>query len=187
MSGKPKAASRLSWQHRHDEQVACLRASGAAFCATSFAFQAQVTAIAKWHPWYVRPLSYYVSELEKRRCNCPQVHLVSAASFPASFPDGESTDTHPQFPKSLAYIDALRARLCALGFKVVLPRPAQPDEDFALMVRAREFIPSGGGFSRLVESTRAARGFQDQGESRRAREVMRSRRSTASVHGAQRQ
>ena len=55
------------------------------------------------------------------------------------------------FKRSMGYVQKIKGFFESSNFQVELRLGLPPDEDFVFMCRSKFFVPSGGGFSRLVE------------------------------------
>ena len=114
------------------------------------------------HCWaaYVRPLRYYMAVLARTPSSVTNITLVSGSHFPLS-DDGQDHLWQPDmadsemtligsFDKSWRYLHVLQAFFTSHGYHTTLRVGRNPDEDVRYMSQAAHFIPSAGGFSRLI-------------------------------------
>ena len=87
---------------------------------------------------YVKPLSYYKQIIDKYK-NLKSITLV-AGGCKAS-----------KFVKSKEYISKIKKFFEKHNYKVNIRLGNPPDDDFVYMCYATHFVPSGGGFSRLIK------------------------------------
>jgi hypothetical protein len=88
---------------------------------------------------YVKTLQYYIKELKKY----PNLHQLVIVA-------GGNQCRYRQLVNSKQYLQQLTTELVNLGYKVSLHLYHHPDDDFVYMVRAKNFISGGGGFSTLI-------------------------------------
>jgi len=91
---------------------------------------------------YVKPLSYYKSLLEKIDQLGLDKNIILVTGF-------HREDDHS---KSLQYIDKIQKFFEKNGYLVTTRINHDPDEDFVFISTSKYYIPSGGGFSRLLIS-----------------------------------
>ena len=106
---------------------------------------------------YVRPLGYYRDVLRSVPKAVERVELVSGSHWPLSddganhvFDANANTGLLRSYEKSWRYLQTLRSAFAELGYPTTMRLGRTPDEDIAYVSRARFFLPSGGGFSRLL-------------------------------------
>ena len=106
---------------------------------------------------YVRPLRYYIELLKSLPGAVERIELVSGSHWPLSkdgithlFDDEANSGSLASFSKSWQYLHTLQAALWELGYPTTLRLGRTPDDDVAYISRAQFFLPSGGGFSRLL-------------------------------------
>ena len=87
---------------------------------------------------HVKPLKYYTAAAAKMKHKCTAAELVLGGN-------GQLGN------QSLAYACHVRHVLQAAGFQVGMRVNALPDDDFVYMSRAQYFLPSGGGFSNVIQ------------------------------------
>ena len=88
---------------------------------------------------YVKPLSFYEKSLNEINRQVKKITLVTGGC-----------KAH-DFTKSKEYIQAIKSLFEKSGFDVRVRLGNPPDDDFIYMVRSKLFVPSGGGFSQLVQ------------------------------------
>lgn len=135
------------------------------FRVTAGCAERMVTQVNRQRQRYVKPVAYYVRALEAQ--NCTSVLLLAHAHFSPvganrhdalQQPSAEGGILRmPSIRKSVGYLGALGAALCARGVNVTLRTNGGTDADFAVMVRARAFVSGGGGYSKLATIARAER------------------------------
>jgi hypothetical protein len=133
-------------------------------------------------PWKLMPNAYVIQwaawqgvARRLRALRVRRVHLVASAFYTPNYrglsrmpqrgADGK-TDAlsyaaareKPRFPRSCEYLRLVAHSLRAANVSVSFRIDAPPDEDLALMARARLFVPTGGGFSALISKLVRARG-----------------------------
>jgi len=97
----------------------------------------------KWKGnFYVKPLSYYKSLLEKIDQLGLDKNIILVTGF-------HKKDDHS---KSLQYIDKIQKFFEKNGYLVTTRINRDPDEDFVFISTSKYYIPSGGGFSLLLSS-----------------------------------
>ena len=74
------------------------------------------------------------------------------------FENYDAAREKPRFPRSCEYLRLVAHTLGAANISVSFHVDTPPDEDVALMARARLFVPTGGGFSALLSKLVRARG-----------------------------
>jgi len=106
-------------------------------------------SVKEWM-YYVKPLSFYeqlfggsLGEGYYAGKRVKKITLVAGGC-----------QTH-DFTKSKEYIQVIKSLFEKGGFNVQVRLGNPPDDDFVYMCRSEFFIPSGGGFSRLVNDVRA--------------------------------
>jgi len=92
--------------------------------------------------YYVKPLSYYKSLLEKIDQLGLDKNIILVTGF-------HKEDDHS---KSLQYIDKIQKFFEKNGYLVTTRINHDPDEDFVFISTSKYYIPSGGGFSLLLSS-----------------------------------
>ena len=94
---------------------------------------------------YVRPLSYFEENFTSSTYNDGTDVVIVAGGCGAK-----------TMPKSLEYISLIEDwfRSQPQVSSVSVRYNQNPDDDFVFMCKAKSFIPSGGGYSRLVIKTR---------------------------------
>jgi len=95
-----------------------------------------------WRQVYVKPLSYYKSLLKKIDKLGLDKNIILVTGF-------HKEDDHS---KSLQYIDKIQKFFEKNGYLVTTRINRDPDEDFVFISTSKYYIPSGGGFSRLLSS-----------------------------------
>ena len=90
---------------------------------------------------YVKPLSYYQNKVPViKKYKIRKILLIG----------GFHKDNNHL--KSLEYISKIKNFFDSQGFYCTIRINQDPDEDFLIMSNSKFFIPSGGGFSRVIKN-----------------------------------
>jgi len=90
--------------------------------------------------YYVKPLTYYQQKMATvANHEISKVVLVSGDHKRPALS-----------PKSMDYINAIRNLFNRHNYLTTLRLNGNPDEDFVFMSRSHLFLPSGGGYSKLI-------------------------------------
>jgi hypothetical protein len=96
---------------------------------------------------YVKPLSYYEQKIPIiKKYKIKKIVLIGGF---------HKQNKHT---KSLEYIDKIKSFFIVQGFVCHTRINEDPDEDFLIMCNSKYFIPSGGGFSRVIKIICGMRG-----------------------------
>jgi len=88
---------------------------------------------------YVKPYSYYEDKLIKiKKYNIKNIILITGFH------------KNHNYSKSFDYIDKIKQFFEKRGYNVSTRIDEDPDDDFVIMCKSKYYIPSGGGFSRII-------------------------------------
>ncbi len=90
--------------------------------------------------WYVRSRSYFQRKAGALKKKAKRVILVS----------GSHKRRKGGFPKSTEYLYAVQKCFEDAGYPTTLRVGRDPDSDFVYMSRANIYVPTGGGYSRII-------------------------------------